>query len=124
MNLFSDLEKIVKQHLTTIGVPIPAAPDIEALMLLALNHEMKAVSQQPRTVHCSKEFSAKRSGLPLAQKEAVGCIFEKLEKGEDVNGHLSRSSAKPAETDPLLADWKIHHLHISNHKECCFGKRA
>lgn len=117
MDLFSDLKKIVEQHLTTIGVTFPATADLKELMLMALNHELKTVSQQPRTVRCSKEFSAKQSVLTVPQQQAVGDIFAKFAKGEDVNGHLSKSSAKPAETDALLADWKIHHLHISNHKD-------
>ena len=117
MDLFADLKRIVEQQLNALGVTFSAGADVQQLMLLALNHELKTVSQQPRRVHRSKEFTAKQAGLEATQQQAVSDILAKFEKGDDVNGHLSKSSAKPAETDALLADWKIHHLHISNHKD-------
>lgn len=116
MDLLADLKKIVEQHLITLGIVFPTGADLETVMLLTLNHELKTVSQRPRKVHHSKAFADKKSGLDAAQQKAVADILAKFKNGEDVNGHLSKSSAKPAETDALLADWKIHHLHISNHK--------
>jgi hypothetical protein len=116
MDLFADLKDIVKQHLKALGVQFSADAPLEKLILLALNHELKTVSQRSRKVYCSKEFLTKKSGLDAAQKQAADDILAKFRKGEDVGGHFSESSVNPKETDALLADWKIHHLHISNHK--------
>src|ERR1022692_1317648 len=117
MDLLSDLKAILVQHLTTLGTHFKATDSAEQLLLLVLNHELKTVAPRPRTVHCSRKFQAKLSKLPVAQQQAANAIMLKFGKGDDINGHLSTGSARPKETDPLLADWRIHHLHISNHKK-------
>ena len=117
MDLFADLKRIVEAHLKTLGVAYSATDKLEDLMLLVTNYELKTVKPQPRRAHLSKEFSQKLAQLATAQQQAADAIIKKFERGDDVNGHLSKSSAKPAETDALLADWKIHHLHISTQKK-------
>lgn len=38
---------------------------------------------------------------------------EKLENGDDVNGHLSKLVFKDMnKTDKMLDDWNIYHLHL------------
>lgn len=117
MDLFSDLKRITQEQLTALGIVFDASADLQDLLLLALNHDLKTVRPVPRKVHCSTEFMAKRAQLDAQAENAVAEIIAKFEAGQDVNGHLSKSSIKAEETDALLADWKIHHLHISNHKK-------
>lgn len=117
MDLLADLRRIVEAHLKTLGMAYSATDKLEDLMLFAINHELKTVKPQPRRAHLSKEFSQKRAQLVTAQQQAADAIIKKFEHGDDVNGHLSKASVKPEETDALLADWKIHHLHISTHKK-------
>lgn len=117
MDFFNDLKLIVQNDLATLNVTIPPAATVEELLLLVLNHELKTVRTAPRTVRKSKEFDNKLRLLDLSKQRAAADIIQKIENGEDINPHLSKSSVKPKETDGLRADWNIYHLHISNHKK-------
>jgi len=77
----------------------------------------------PRTVHCSEEFI--KSPKRRAHFAALEVIETKTATGEDLNAHLSTRVSRPvggepskppskrADRDLLLAEWGIHHLHLS-----------
>jgi hypothetical protein len=117
MDLLADLKNIVEDYLKTLRIVHSANDSLQDLILLALNHELKTVNPRPRRVYRSTEFTAKLKQLNVDQQRAAAAISTKFEKGEDVAGHLSKDSARPEKSDKLLSAWKIHHLHISNHKD-------
>jgi hypothetical protein len=116
MNLFADAEKLVREHLTAVGVDHSKAVSLEDVLYLALNRGMKRVKPVPRTVHRCKNFDDKLAKLDSKAQAAAAVILGKLERGEDISGHLSKGIDRAGKTDDLLADWNIHHVHISNTK--------
>jgi hypothetical protein len=116
MHLFADAENLVRAHLDQLGVPHVDLADMKKLLHEVLKVELKGVRPQPRSVHRSSEFDRKLALLPTDLQSATEAIIEKTRRGEDLAGHLSRKSVDPATLDGLLADWSVHHLHISIHK--------
>jgi hypothetical protein len=84
-------------------------------------------SARPRTVHRSREMLASTEAQTFSTEIAE--LVRKMEAGEDLKPHLSRavdtaflSTAERAalprhqreqDLDRMLADWGIHHLHLS-----------
>jgi hypothetical protein len=116
MDLLSDLRGMLQSHLASNGIVHAPRADVRTLLHLALNYDMKNIQPMPRQIFRSREFEQKRLTLDSTQQQALGDIIAKFQHGDDVAGHLSKSSARPEETDYLLAAWDIFHLHISNHK--------
>jgi hypothetical protein len=117
MDFNADFKRIVEKRLQGLGVKFSADDNLEKLMLLVLNHARKTISALPRQVYSSTEFIEKKSKLDEPMQSAADEILKKLKEGEDVSAHLSTDSIDPAKPDELLADWRIHHFHISNHKK-------
>lgn len=116
------LERIIKRHI--VG-SMPA----EAQAVLhdtSLHHHLveyqtwrgRFIAQRPRRVHESKELGAREINL--------SSLVSKIKVGEDLTPHLSRRVQNPFENiaapalehrtdrDALLADWGVHHLHVSD----------
>lgn len=72
-----------------------------------LNLKRRLVSQKPRKVLLSKEFTC-----PEYLKEGLNLLKEKIEKGENIQHHLSKGILDLNYHDDLLNDWGIHHLHL------------
>jgi hypothetical protein len=85
------------------------------------------VRNQPRQVHVSAELQAAALGQHQA---AFGHIVKAIERGDDLTPHLSRrvgtayvptavaqkqKKHQQSDRDLLIADWGIHHLHLSPH---------
>lgn len=67
----------------------------------------RLVEPTPRKVLVSKEFN-----IPEGYEDAIQAIKVKIEKGEDINSHLSTSLLDSNYNDGLLNDWGIYHLHL------------
>ncbi len=77
----------------------------------------------PRTVHRSDEFM--KSPKRQAHAAALEVVETKIATGEELNAHLSTRVSHPAggdstmppskhaDRDLLLAEWGVHHLHLS-----------
>ncbi len=115
MDLFSDLSSHLRSYLASKGMAHDPNADVRDLLDLALNHEMKNVRPTPRQVFTSPEFQHKCLALDPGKQQALAEIIGKFQHGDDISGHLSKRSARPEETDALLAAWDIFHLHISSH---------
>lgn len=93
--------------------------DYRSVMLNYLTMITRLIGPKKRCVHVSKELNNKISGIDSKStrlKALVDDIKTKIESGADVNGHLSkRIFTKLDETDKMLDDWNIYHLHL------CFG---
>jgi hypothetical protein len=73
---------------------------------------------QPRQVEQSARFNESRKNLSIHENLALDSIVRELRNGDDVNGHLSKAILNADKPDLLMADWRIHHIHISNTKKC------
>lgn len=117
MDLFANAEQLVREHLTAVGVNHSAASNLEDALHLALNRGMKRVTPAARKVHRCKNFDDKFTQLDGPKQKAANAILEKIERGDDINGHLSKGIERAERADDLLADWGIHHLHVSDTKD-------
>ena len=82
---------------------------------------------RPRTVHRSAEL--KRRSKSEEHFKALAAIEAKIAKGEDLNLHLSTRISMPvggdaadplakrSDRDLLVAEWDVHHLHLSTEME-------
>ncbi len=98
---------------------------LEELLLIYGNWRRRFVSERPRKVHQSNEMLANpKSGQ---HRVALSAIIDSIKAGGDITPHLSRRVMVPYEPtaqrsaklqgrhdlDLLIADWGIHHLHLS-----------
>ena len=93
--------------------------DYETVMLQYISMLNRLIGPKKRRVHISRELMSRISGTAQESKRLKGLIDdmkEKLENGDDVNGHLSKLIFKDMnKTDKMLDDWNIYHIHF------CFG---
>ncbi|MGG4344949.1 hypothetical protein [Paenibacillus lautus] len=76
--------------------------------IIYFNWRRRVVDITKRKVHVSKEFNC-----PKKYKYALREIINKIERGFDINPHLSKLIKDVKYNDLLLNDWGIHHLHLS-----------
>jgi hypothetical protein len=109
----NDLRQVTIQRLTTAGVQFDANGTLRDLLHAYYTVEERRITPEVRFVHRAPEFDAAVAALDQTCQDAVVGIERKLSAGEDVNGHLSLRSLQPNNTDGLLIDWGIHHMHLS-----------
>ncbi len=120
-DLVDRLERINKRHIVR-SMPQEAEPLLRGT---SVHHHLveyqtwrgRFIPPQPRRVHASKELQGKAINL--------ASLRSKIEAGDDLARHLSarvhnpfKNTAPPAlehrtDRDSLLADWGVHHLHVS-----------
>lgn len=105
------------------------AMPLSELMIYYLNWAGRLVDRRPRRAHLSPALT-ENAGY-LAQRQLIDTIVAEIENGADLTPRLSkrieqrytpRETRKPRlnlrqDLDLLLADWRIHHLHISGDYE-------
>jgi hypothetical protein len=126
--IVEELEELIRERISTKMPTQPGYLEDQSLVHLMIDYRTwrgRFVRPGPRKVHRSFEMnkslrSARHAGV-LVEIEA------KLIAGEDINGHLStrienalgadvspsESLQKRRDRDLLLAEWGIHHLHLS-----------
>lgn len=125
--LVDRLERVVRTHILN-AMPFEGRTELEALDLRSLVTEYQTwrgrfVPPQPRAVHWSRELLAQSAKLQ-EHRQALDALVAKIERGDDLTGHLSDRVHQPSgnvaapleyrtDRDLLLADWGIHHLHFS-----------
>lgn len=127
-NLIADLMDVLRQHLLA---ETPADPSGElaslplgGLLLRWFNWRDRYIPAVPRRVHESRELS--RSQAAVTHASALASIRSAITTGQDLTPRLSSkvttaylpsSPQQPLHSrndlDLLLADWGIHHLHLS-----------
>lgn len=127
-NLIDDLAEAVRQHLLA---QMPADPSGElsamplgSLLIKWFNWQDRYIPAVPRRVHDSNELLGNSAAVTHAA--ALGLIRSAIAAGEDLTHRLSNragtayipmASGAPLhrrhDLDLLLADWGIHHLHLS-----------
>lgn len=124
--LVERLEERIRRH---IAESMPATQgyfEEETLVNLMIDYRVwrsRFVQPLPRRVHLSREL--RRSSQRQMHAVALAMIEAKIAKGEDLNAHLSTRVSCPVGGDPtkplaqradrdlLLAEWGVHHLHLS-----------
>ncbi|RFU70362.1 hypothetical protein D0469_07105 [Peribacillus saganii] len=111
MDLIKDLSDILVEEYKKLGIPIQNK-DTHHLLTGFFNLSDKTISPKRRTIRISKELNEKNLEEPY--NEYLKQIRHKFKYGKNVNTYLSKKAFKPAQKDPLLYDWGIHHLHLNN----------
>lgn len=84
-----------------------------------LNYFNKLISNHKRKVSCSKCFKVSDEN-----ESGLNKLIKKMEKGEDVNCHLSKLISNAENIDYLLDGYGIKHFHLGVEKEGNFIKRT
>lgn len=125
VDLMDGVEAVIRQHVLA-WVPDTsgklASTDLRGLLSEYGTWRSQRVSPVPRSCHLSPELLAD----PKAAKRRVDldALIVKIEAGEDLGPHLSRrvwtghdpnapSLSAREDRDLLLADWGVHHLHLT-----------
>lgn len=75
----------------------------------------KFVIDSPRQVFISSELQAKiNSSNDL--NDLINYMINKIQLGENINGHLTRQIFMPEVTDKLFSDWGIKHIHLNKNE--------
>ena len=114
MDWTAEVKKQIVQHFKSIDVVYQPKDHVQDCLVDFLNLDMKLVKPNPRTVFKSKMLSQR--DLSPETTAAMDYIIEKIQKGLDITGHLSKQIFDPDKNDFLLNDWLIHHLHLSTTK--------
>ncbi len=123
------LEELVRRHLLgELGTDAwreLAGVDLASVVITYLNWRSRYIPARPRDVNLASELLA--SPKYTEHRVAVDELVRKIQVGEDLKPHLSRAVAtayvpqasrprkahRRADLDLLVADWSIHHLHLS-----------
>jgi hypothetical protein len=117
INFFSDLERQLKIELRRLGCHISSGASLDDLLYSWLDYEIRTIPAHPRDVRKSAQFRLDEQNLTSERLRALKSIVAKLKSGQDVTAHLSKGLLKAEAPDLLLADWRIHHIHISDTKK-------
>lgn len=125
-DLVERLEKRIRRHVSE-SMPVEQSYfEEQTLVNLMIDYRVwrgRFIQPLPRTVHRSDEFM--KSSKRQAHAAALEVIETKIATGEELNAHLSTRVSHPAggdstmppskraDRDLLLAEWGVHHLHLS-----------
>jgi len=109
------LEQVIRKYMLDAMPPgVRSGLDPLSLSDLAIQYvswRSRLIPARPRRCHRSAELAA--SPKAIEHQAALDAIVAKIGAGEDLTPHLSKGVAKPVKDDPMMADWRIHHLHLS-----------
>lgn len=101
-----------------------AAMGLASIVIVYLNWRARFIPTGPRRVLLSRELVA--SAKYAEHRPVVDAIAAKIESGQDLTPHLSKgiktvhapasmrgAGGRRADLDRLVAEWGIHHLHLS-----------
>jgi hypothetical protein len=131
-DLADRVEDAVRAYLLRKMPPDPsgelAAKPFRELLHIYGNWRGRHPYPRPRVVHRSREMDASAEAQTFSP--AIDELVRKMQAGEDLKPHLSRAvdtaflstqeraalprSQRERDLDRMLADWGIHHLHLSS----------
>jgi hypothetical protein len=140
--LVEDLEGLIRDHISAEMPTQPGYLEGKSLVHLMIDYRVwreRFVQPCRRRVHRSAEMNESPSSAEHA--EALADIEAKLAGGEDIEAHLSFRIRDPLgdggqpsdplhkrrDRDLLLAQWGVHHLHLSarpHHRKQGFVERT
>lgn len=122
-----ELERMIHKHMVDLmpsGVRGGLASlSLSDLMIQYVSWRARLISARPRRCHRSAELAANPKATE--HQAELDAIIAKISAGDDLTPHLSKGIANPVKDDPMMADWRIHHLHLSTAtEESGFVKRS
>jgi hypothetical protein len=109
-DFLADLADLCRAALTAEGFTFADPPIPFHLVTLWFAVQQRTIPPRPRIVHRSPELGAK--ALTPVQCLALQTIEAESLAGLDLNPRRSRTQKKAGKHDPLLNDWRLHHLHL------------
>lgn len=112
---FEDLRQMLLGKLVSSGFSVDPTADVDTLLLLHLNVELRRIHPGPRSVHWSRELRAKEASLPPHLRRAIDGIEKASVKGDDLNPYLSRQLVRDKDAnfnDLQFNDWGMKHMHL------------
>ena len=110
MNLLSDVERAIRQELSTLGYAPRPGDDLDAVLLRYIN----VLNRLPRVVawdvRMSQDLASKR--LPTPIQEGLEKFIEKAKAGVDLKPHVSTLITNPDYADLMFYDWGMLHFHL------------
>lgn len=117
---YHDVDKVCASLIQAVGLKYTEAePGLKDPLLRWLDFTRRYISPEPREIETSKRLPRL---LPRQFERAYLEMMGKIRRGEDVNPYQGRGLERndtsgvkrQNRTDLLFADWKIHHLHITD----------
>lgn len=119
----NEIEKLVDKIKTDFSVTLSLIMDKEniryrtedndAIIMDYLNFCNKWISATSRKVLYSSQLRKKFEEFDPELKNCLHYFEDMFEKGNDINGHLSRQIYSADKFDMLLNTWNIRHLHLN-----------
>lgn len=120
-SLVDQLEEVARGYLLA-ELPADQAAELAQesladLLITIFNWRTRLIPPVPRVCHQSAQLRASTKATEHAT--ALTALIEKIEAGDDLTPHLSRAvkfAHDPKgrrDKDRLIADWGLHHLHLS-----------
>ena len=101
-----DFAGILEQRMTAAGIQIKSdKPDDIIIQYITL--VKRIIPPTPRKILIAKDFTC-----PPELQEGWEMFRSKVESGEDINPHQSKTMKREGYTDLMLSSWQIHHFHL------------
>lgn len=115
MNWQTEIIKLIEDYYKSIGIQYKPTNDVRRCLVDYLNLEVKLIKPVRRKIFISDKLKTRK--IPTDNLQGLFAIDSKIQAGKDVTYHQSREAFNPSHNDPLLNDWLIHHLHLSDWKK-------
>jgi len=104
---WSDWISEKREELSQLDSRASSSPDFEVARMW-LSMERRLIESKPRRVIRPESFAFESDNeLPLVE------IERRAGQGRELNSFLSKRARNPFQSDALLSDWGIHHLHLN-----------
>ena len=106
-----DFREYCEHFLLSYGVELPDSP-METKVMYWKIYQRLIHGKQPRKIYKSLYI---QSNIDKDLSKGLSILEGKVEKGENINSHLSSLSLTPPKSnfnDGMLNDWGIHHFHL------------
>ncbi len=115
MNWQTEIIRLIEEYYKSIDIKYTPSRDVHRCVIDFLNLELKLIKPVPRKIFISDTLKTRK--IPTENFQGLLEIDSKIQVGKDITFHQSREAFNPSYNDPLLNDWLIHHLHLSDWKK-------
>ena len=107
VDFVADLVSMMCQDMERLGYDVEDLGSNDRIARCFFNVQRRRVSQEPRSVAKADAFHC-----PIEVAEGLRNLEAKIEKGDDINPHQSRTLKSSDYEDALFNDWGFHHFHL------------
>lgn len=107
IDLLADLKALMLSDLNGEGYSTAATLSYEEISYRFFAMKRKRINPHPRKVHESRAFQC-----PTVHQKGYDLLKKKIENGDDLTPHQSKTIQNDAYEDLMLNDWNIHHFHL------------